>query len=60
MTNCYVIQKLPNRLDIKYTVQPKPDDVPVALSILINDVAAEKVAEHTLSTAWYLKLWLKN
>ena len=44
MTNCFVIQKLPNRLNIKYTVQPKPDDVAIALSAVIDDIAAKGIA----------------
>ena len=44
MTNCSVIQKLPNRLNIKYTVQPKPDDMVVALSHTIDNIAENGVA----------------
>ena len=32
-----VISKLPSRLNIKYTVQPKPDDAAVALMPIIED-----------------------
>ena len=39
--NCSVIQKLPNVLNIKYIVQPKPDD---ALSCTIDNVAENGVA----------------
>ena len=44
MTNCSVIQKLPNRLNIKYTVQSKPDDVVVGLSSTIDNIAENGVA----------------
>lgn len=40
MSNCCVILKPPNRLNIKYTVQPKPDDTAAALMPIVEDVAA--------------------
>ena len=44
ITNCIEIQKLPNELNIKYTVKPKPADVAVAFSTVIDDIATMGVA----------------
>ena len=44
MCNCCVISKPRNRLNIKYTVQRKPDDAAVALMPIILDVAVRGIA----------------
>ena len=38
--NCIIVEKLPNKLDIKYIVQPAPDTMAMMLYPLIEDVQA--------------------